>query len=70
MEPSQKHEDDEYYGYHYSEQHWSILDDTLILMGLLVLQASLFKSGYSAEVITEIQDRLNRLIQYYGKKGV
>lgn len=48
---------------------WAVVDDSLILVGLLILQASLFKSGYSAEVMTEIQERLNKLIRYYGKKG-
>lgn len=51
-------------------RQWQALDDTVILVGLLLFQATLFKSGYSAEVMTELQDRVNRLIKYYGKKGV
>ena len=52
--------------YSYDQMEW--LDGTIILVGLLLFQASLFKSGYSAEVMTEIQDRLGKLIRRYGGK--
>lgn len=49
-----------------SPEQWEWIDETIILVGLLLCQASLFKSGYSAEVMTELQDRLNKLIKRYG----
>jgi hypothetical protein len=49
---------------------WQVLDDTIVLVGLLLFQASLFKSGYSAEVMTELQDRVGKLIKQYSQKGV
>lgn len=67
MEPSQENEvsDDEWA----PEWQWAALDDTMILVGLLLFQASLFKSGYSAEVMTELQARVAKLIRYYERKG-
>lgn len=49
---------------------WQAVDDTIVLVGLLLFQASLFKSGYSAEVMTELQDRLTKMIKRYSGKGV
>lgn len=56
MEESQSHAD-------------SIVDDTLILVGLLLAQSLLFKSGYPADVMQELEDRLALLIKQYTKKG-
>jgi hypothetical protein len=53
-----------------SDWEWRAVDDTIVLVGLLLFQASLFKSGYSAEVMAELQERLNRMIKQYSRKGV
>lgn len=49
---------------------WQSLEDTIVLVGLLLFQASLFKSGYPREVTTELQIRLAEMIKRYSKKGV
>jgi hypothetical protein len=52
-----------------SARDWQWLDDTMVLVGLLLFQASLLKSGYSADVMAELQDRLTKLIKQYARKG-
>lgn len=64
METSPEIEDEDYA----DDRSWRSLDDTMVLVGLLLLQASLFKSGYSAELMTELQVRVAKLIKYYGRR--
>lgn len=51
-------------------KQWEALEDTIVLVGLLLFQATLFKSGYSREVATELHIRLAEMIKRYAKKGV
>lgn len=65
MEPNQEIEDDSWA----AGWQWKAIEDTIVLVGLLLFQASLFKSGYSAEVQVELMDRVNRMIREYARKG-
>lgn len=49
---------------------WQALDDTIVVVGLLLFQASLFKSGYPAEIQVELMDRVNKLVRLWSRKGV
>lgn len=52
-----------------SPDEWEWMDGTIILVGLLIMKHTLFKSGYPAEVITELDDRINKLVKKYTGTG-
>lgn len=66
MEPSQETEDNQEWS---GPRDYGVLDDTIVLVGLLLMRETLFKSGYPADVIVELQDRLQMLIRTYTRKG-
>jgi len=43
-----------------------VIDRTLVMIGLMILKESLFKSGYTAELQKAVSDRIDGLLRKMG----
>lgn len=49
---------------------WRVVDETIVLIGLLLAKELLYRSGYPPDVMLAIDDRLKLLIKNHGGSGI
>lgn len=53
-----------------SGEQWRCIDDTIVLVGLLLFQELVIRSGYDSDTIVELQDRVRGLVKEWSRKGL